>query len=171
MKTPRKRICFKTPKRKPIKNTKSFSIESKSYLSQDSSQYHKNKIIADKENIETRLELEVAQTEEKLIQAYIEENKFLREINSDVLLFKKFLGLEIKILDVGLYEFSQRIDSRFIKFTLLEEDDSLVYKLIDCFGLELAGFFMEKIVFKKTDIFKFFYKIFEMFLMKECKID
>ncbi|KCZ79302.1 hypothetical protein H312_03307 [Anncaliia algerae PRA339] len=168
-KTPRKRVCFKTPKRKYNKPTKSISTVNKENNFSESEISKNLKEFSKSKKKEANLELEIAEAENKLVEAYMEENKMLRKLNSNALLFQKFYGIEIKEISPEIHEFSHKIDNKHIKFTLEEEADNYAYKLIDFFGIDLPSYLMERIAFKKKEIFKFFFKVFEIFLTKNVK--
>ena len=177
MKTPKKRITFKTPRKRHTPPMKDVASDG------DSDYCTKNRQVTKKRGVPRRHSLEnstnsttlseinsqVEEKEKKAIDLYRAENKYLRELKSDALLFKRLTGMEI-VERKGTYVVSQEIMGRggkkLIRFELREEDDAYIYKLVETNCMDLPEFLKEDISFERKEIHKFFFKVLEVLVAK-----
>lgn len=148
MKTPKKRLTFKTPKR-----SAKTPLKTKNVIKKDSAEQKKSNL----EDVDD----EIKNTEKELIESLTEENEFLRNSNP----YNNLLGLNITQSD-DKYVVKYTIDknNRYIHFELMPEDDMFVYQLIHSDNIEELGIFNDEISFEKNQINKFFYKIMEIMI-------
>lgn len=157
MKTPKKRVTLKTPKRstkttfKSTGHTKGVKDESDSVTKKKDSP---SKFIAD-------LDIEIKNTENELITSLQKENELLRSTN----LYVKFLGLDItQVGDKYVVKYNVNKDNRFLHFELVPEDDMYVYSLVRSENIDELGVLGDEISFEKEQIAKFFYKVMEIMI-------
>ncbi|KAG5860061.1 DUF5094 domain-containing protein [Encephalitozoon hellem] len=170
MRTPRKKITFKTPRKgtkTPVKDgcvsdskeNKTPKIESKEEQKSPDSAFRYKQIL-----------VEMKMKEEDLIESYKKENEYLRSLKTDALLYKKFVGFDI-VENNGCYEVTHEIVSnnitKFIKFILTPEDSSYIYKLVESRNVELPDFLSEEITFDECQIKTFFFKVMEAVITKK----
>ncbi|KAM0673081.1 hypothetical protein GVAV_003427 [Gurleya vavrai] len=108
--------------------------------------------------------------ENDLIEAYKNENAFLRRIKNDNNLYKKFLGLEIKEIEEMIHEFAWEIKNNEIRkkivFRLAEDENDYSYELIDSENCFLPEALEGCINFDKSQLMKFFLNVHEILLSK-----
>lgn len=148
MKTPKKRLTFKTPKR-----SAKTPLKTKNVTLKDPVQQKKSKL--------DEIDTEIKNTEKELIESLTEENEFLRNTNP----YNNLLGLDISQVD-SKYVVKYTIDknNRFLHFELMPEEDMFVYQLIRSDNIDELGIFNDEISFEKDQINKFFYKIMEIMI-------
>lgn len=176
MKTPRKRITFKTPKKRQtplVKNTvrrrrvensaRDAESEEQSDMNRKDSSCSTNSTTLD--NIDSQIE----KKEKENISMYRIENQYLRSLKSDAMLFKKFTGIEI-FENNSVYSIRQSVIGRdgqkTIKFELREEDDAYIYRLVETNCTELPSFLQEDISFECMEVHKFFFKVLEVLVAR-----
>ncbi|ADM11668.1 uncharacterized protein Eint_060600 [Encephalitozoon intestinalis ATCC 50506] len=170
MKTPRKRITFKTPR----KGTKT---PTKDVEASDSKENRPQKAVCAEERRDLdsasrykQILIEMKMKEEDLIESYKKENEYLRSLKTDALLYKKFVGFDIVEND-GSYEVTHEIVSnnvtKFIRFVLTPEENSYVYKLIESRNVDLPDFLSEEITFDECQVKTFFFKVMEAVITKK----
>lgn len=167
MKTPRKKITFKTPRRgskTPVKSGE--GSEAKENRPQKP---------AAEESVDTasryrQILAEMKMKEKDLIESYKQENAYLRALKTDTLLYKKFVGFDIAENN-GVYEVCHEIVSnnitKLIRFVLVPEDGSYVYKLVESRNVELPDFLSEEITFDECQVKTFFFKVMEAVITKK----
>lgn len=178
MKTPRKRITFKTPRKRqtPLvkdagrKEREREGVRGRPRKAEMS--IHKQVLSessVDSEALE-HVDRLIERKEQENIEMYRTENRYLRELKSDAALFKKFTGVEISDRGDGGYMIAQSVlgreGTRRIKFELREDGDAYVYRLIDTNCEELPSFLNEDISFECKEIHKFFFKVLEVLVAK-----
>ncbi len=177
MKTPRKRITFKTPKKRQtplVKNT----ISKKRVEKYTQSSSSPGRVSAAKKTVSessvystsaNEIDGLIDKKEKENMKMYRAENQYLRELKSDAELFKKFTGIEISEHD-GAYVISQSVAGRdglkAIKFELKEDDNAYIYKLVQTNCVDLPDFLQEDISFECREIHKFFFKVLEVLVAK-----
>lgn len=145
-------LTFQTPKKKamtPLRIAKENASTSKGYSSD-----------AEKEN--TPQPANIGTTlENRLIEAYREENSFLRNLKGDVLLYSKLLGITID-QDGSFINFSiQRTGTtgkKKLDFTLEETEQNYIFTLKESENCNVPEYFYDVIEFDKKVFPQFFYK-------------
>lgn len=178
MKTPKRRITFKTPRKRQtplVKNTarKERGIEGTRKQHSAAEKHVAKRAISessvDSEALE-RVDGLIEEKEQESAKMYRTENRYLRELKSDARLFKKFTGLEISEKDEGKYVVTQSVlgrdGTKRISFELREDDDAYVYRLLDTNCTDLPSFLNEDISFECKEIHKFFFKVLEVLVAK-----
>ncbi|KAF9764460.1 hypothetical protein NGRA_0536 [Nosema granulosis] len=177
MKTPRKRLTLKTPKRStktPLKMVKTNSTNSNNSTnnSNNSTNNSNNKTNNSKifnstatkhKDISTLLK-DLESYENKLLEKYRKENQFLRSLSTNNVL-KNLLGLDVKEVD-NEYVVKYKVEDRSISFTLVPNEDMFIYKLGGCSNLDLPSFLSDEISFEKQQVNKFFFKVMEVMISK-----
>jgi hypothetical protein len=164
MKTPKKRVTLKTPKRStrtPFKSTdkekKPANIKHKNTQEEEEeneAQGYSIKFIND-------IDIELKNTEKDLIDSLQKENDFLRSTN----LYIKFLGLDIsQVGNKYVVKYNVDKEKRHLHFELVPEDDMFVYQLVRSENLDELGILGDEISFEKEQIAKFFYKVMEIMI-------
>ncbi|TBU08039.1 DUF5094 domain-containing protein, partial [Hamiltosporidium tvaerminnensis] len=173
MKTPRSRITFKTPKKRNIKTPLSLK---QSRGSRESKESRDNKEVKERrDNRDTSLSLKhkdnhTVLTENKkldssiistentlssLLESYREENKFLRNLKNDSLIFQRLIGLSIKEVE-GKYECTHTVTvkgvTRYIVFLLIPDTSSYVYKPVSSCNVSLPEYLSDSICFTEEHI-------------------
>lgn len=99
--------------------------------------------------------------ENKLIEAYREENSFLRSLKKDVLLYNNLLGITI-VEDGNTLNFKIARKSstgpKELKFNLEESGDAFVFKLEEAINCTIPEYFNDVLEFDKQAFPLFFYK-------------
>ncbi|KAM0687920.1 hypothetical protein COBT_000829 [Conglomerata obtusa] len=108
--------------------------------------------------------------EMQLVEAYKNENIYLRSLKKETLAFKKFLGLELEEISENVHEFKwenldQEISKRII-FRLIEDDLDFSYELIEFENVILPEALEGCINFDKCQLMKFFLNMYEILLSK-----
>jgi hypothetical protein len=168
MKTPRKKIAFRTPRRAsktPVKPA------SKAKMHEPEESGGKDLSSPGKENVLRYKQVlgELRMKEKSLVESYKRENEYLRSLKSDTLLYKKLIGFDIVEAGEG-YEITHEVSSngalRFIKFMLTPQEDSYVYKLVDHRNIDLPDYLETEIEFDRSQIMTFFFKVMEASITK-----
>ncbi|TBU12412.1 DUF5094 domain-containing protein [Hamiltosporidium tvaerminnensis] len=173
MKTPRSRITFKTPKKRNIKTPLSLKQSRESRESKESresremterrdnrdtslSLKHKDNHTIPTEN--KKLDSSIISTENtlsSLLESYREENKFLRNLKNDSLIFQRLVGLSIKEVE-GKYECTHTVTvkgvTRYIVFLLIPDTSSYVYKPVSSCNVSLPEYLSDSICFTEEHI-------------------
>lgn len=102
--------------------------------------------------------------EQSLIKNYQNEIKMLKSLNSDTLIYQKFLGLIINE-ENDIYDFKWKVRDNYINFKMSEREDDYIYEFIES-NLELCEPFDGGMEFEKTEFMKFFDKIFGILMGK-----
>ncbi|KAF7684698.1 hypothetical protein TCON_0114 [Astathelohania contejeani] len=187
MATPRRRITFKTPNRKvrtphtkskipktPVPSRKIEKGEASESKHIEENRPHKqvkasHSDVNPDRALSAKLEKEIQHKREELLDAYKKENSFLRNLKKDVLIYKKFMGLDITEKDGG-YECCQEVNGseskRGIRFFLGQENNTFVYNLIEVENVELPDFLCEEICFDESQLHMFFFKVMESLVTK-----
>jgi hypothetical protein len=148
MKTPRKRITLKTPKRStktPIKVFKPQPSDINSLLKD--LEFHEN----------------------KLLEKYKKENLYLRsllnkgEVEGNNTSSLSLLGLDIKEIN-NEFVIKYKVEKKYLSFSLKPKDEFYIYKLKEHSEFELPNFLSEEISFEKQQVNKFFYKVMEIMI-------
>ncbi|KAK1348019.1 hypothetical protein LUQ84_002714 [Hamiltosporidium tvaerminnensis] len=179
MKTPRSRITFKTPKKRNIKTPLSLKQSRESKESRDNKEVRESRESRDtslslkhKDNhtIPTenkKLDSSIISTENtlsSLLESYREENKFLRNLKNDSLIFQRLVGLSIKEVE-GKYECTHTVTvkgvTRYIVFLLIPDTSSYVYKPVSSCNVSLPEYLSDSICFTEEHIQMFFFKVME----------
>ncbi|ELA42112.1 uncharacterized protein VICG_00753 [Vittaforma corneae ATCC 50505] len=151
-------LTFQTPKKKamtPLRIAKETASTSSTHFSDTERDNHMQPAITStSNNISTSLE-------NKLIEAYREENSFLRNLKSDVLLYTKLLGITID-QDGSFINFSiQRTSTtgkKKLGFTLEEAEQNYIFTLKESENCNVPEYFYDVIEFDKKVFPQFFYK-------------
>ncbi|KAM0681819.1 hypothetical protein GINT2_000336 [Glugoides intestinalis] len=138
--TRKRTLTFQTPKKKamtPLRIAKSTAIPI-------------NPIVSDAVSLEN-----------KLIEAYREENNFLRNLKGDSCLYSKLLGITIN-QDGNTINFAINRTStsgkKKLEFFLEEHETSYIFTLKDSENCNIPEFFYDVIEFDKKAFPQFFYK-------------
>ncbi|WUR02088.1 uncharacterized protein VNE69_01029 [Vairimorpha necatrix] len=157
MKTPKKRMTLKTPKR----STKA------TFKSNDHTKGKKEEVVPVSDKIDdpyktiNELEIDIKNTEKDLINSLQKENELLRSTN----LYVQFLGLDIsQVGDKYVVKYNSDKDNRFLHFELVPEEDMFVYSLVNSENIDELGVLGDEISFEKGQIAKFFYKVMEIMI-------
>ncbi|CAD25428.1 hypothetical protein [Encephalitozoon cuniculi GB-M1] len=170
MKTPRKRITFKTPRKgakTPMRD--GGASDAKENRVQREGDIEKQKS-PDSASRYRQILVEMKMKEEDLIESYKRENEYLRSLKTDALLYKKLVGFDI-VENNGCYEVTHEVVSnnitKSIKFVLMPEDSSYIYKLVESRNVDLPDFLSEEITFDECQIKTFFFKVMEAVITKK----
>lgn len=107
--------------------------------------------------------------ENELLNSIKIENMNLRRIRSDILIYKKLLGIEIEEIENGFICSQENVYKnikKFIKFKLVDEDDCYSYKLLGSENINLPDYLCDEISFSKQQVQMFFFKIMEVMMVK-----
>jgi hypothetical protein len=144
-------LMFQTPRKKtmtPIKSTSHNVVSPNKEI--------KKTATASKPKAE-----KIKTLENELIQAYREENNFLRNLKNEVLLYNKLLGITIKE-EKNIINFSIERDSstghKKLKFNLEEKEDIFIFTLETEENCSVPEYFYDVIEFEKKAFPLFFYK-------------
>lgn len=142
-------LTFQTPKKKamtPLRTAKSPSVSaSKSARTAPAAGTER-----DDESIENRL-----------IEAYREENAFLRSLKADAYLYSKLLGITIGQEESTINFKIQRSSTtgqKKLEFTLEETGECYVFTLKEAENCNIPEYFYDVIEFEKKAFPQFFYK-------------
>lgn len=149
--TKKRTLSFQTPKKKtmtPMKTKKiQTSAESKDFIKP--AEFPKSKVEKSK------------MLENDLIEAYREENMFLRNLKSEVLLYNRLLGITIKenedIINF-IIERSSTTGHRKLEFNLEEKNDIYIFTMEKEENCCVPEYFYDVIEFEKSAFPLFFYK-------------
>ncbi|EOB14820.1 hypothetical protein NBO_14g0008 [Nosema bombycis CQ1] len=147
MKTPRKRITLKTPKRSTKTPIKVFKPQPSDITS----------LLKDLESHEN-----------KLLEKYKKENLYLRSLlnkgeGNENTLSLSLLGLDIKEIN-NEFIIKYKVEKKYLSFSLKPKDEFYIYKLKEHSEFELPNFLSEEISFEKQQVNKFFYKVMEIMI-------
>lgn len=146
MRTPRRRVAFRTPRKKstPLKRT----------TTPVQAQPKKETVIEESDELER-----------EAIEHYRKENIKLLNLQANGNLFAKLTGTSIHEED-GKYIIEKNINGnyghRMIKFSLEEAPPMYHYRLIETNIKEMPPWLTQEIQFAEGDIHKFFYKVMEV---------
>lgn len=160
MKTPRKRLTLKTPKRSnktPMKVVKAH----KKIKEEDS----EGSTLNDRRGSSSSILRDLEFHENKLLEKYRKENQFLRSQGGSEPVLKGLLGLDVKEVDNEIVV-KYKVEDRSISFTLIPNEDMFIYKLGGVKNLELPSFLSDEISFEKQQVNKFFFKVMEVMISK-----
>lgn len=99
--------------------------------------------------------------ENELIESYRKENRFLRNLKADSLLYNKMLGITInEANDKIMFKIERKSSSgmRKLLFNLEEKDGKYVFALDDSLNCNIPEYFYDVIEFEKEAFPLFFYK-------------
>lgn len=139
-------LTFQTPKKKAMTPLRSAGRSIKSEEKEDRHTPGKND--------ETTLE-------NKLIEAYRQENNLLRNLKQDTLLYTKLLGITITENDNIIkftIERSSTTGPKKLKFNLEDKNDIFVFTLENSENCNIPEYFYDVIEFEKKAFPLFFYK-------------
>lgn len=109
--------------------------------------------------------------ENKLIEAYREENNFLRNLKGDSCLYSKLLGITIN-QDGNTINFAINRTSttgkKKLEFFLEENETSYVFTLKDSENCNIPEYFYDVIEFDKKAFPQFFYKAMQAVYETRC---
>lgn len=167
MKTPRKRLTLKTPKRSnktPLKMSKRGDEkrrdDDRSIVLKKESNF-----TTKRDNTPLDILKELESHENKLLEKYRKENQFLRSLGGSGSVLKDLLGLDVQEVE-GEFVVKYKVEERSISFTLIPSEEMFIYKLVGFKNLELPSFLSEEISFEKQQVNKFFYKVMEVMISK-----
>lgn len=148
-------LTFQTPKKKAMTPLRAAPV---SKATKDSSKNSENS----NPNLESRTNIKNEFfIENELIEAYREENAFLRNLKGDILLYNKFLGIKIE-QEGSLIHFSiQRTSSsgkKQLDFCLEETKENYIFTLKETENCNIPEYFYDVIEFEKRVFPQFFYK-------------
>lgn len=109
----------------------------------------------------TKVKENKAALENKLIEAYREENSYLRNLKSDAVLYNKLLGITISENNNIICFTIERPSStgqKRLKFNLEDKDEIYVFTLEDSENCNIPEYFYDVIEFEKKAFPLFFYK-------------
>lgn len=166
MKTPRKRLTLKTPKRSnktPMKVVKAH----KKIKEEDSegSTLNDRRGSIDRRGSSSSILRDLEFHENKLLEKYRKENQFLRSQGGSEPVLKGLLGLDVKEVDNEIVV-KYKVEDRSISFTLIPNEDMFIYKLGGVKNLDLPSFLSDEISFEKQQVNKFFFKVMEVMISK-----
>lgn len=169
MKTPRKRITFKTPRRGAKTPTKEVKVR-EHHASREGELDECLSPIPDLAVRYRQILSEMKTKEESLVESYKKENEYLRSLKTDALLYKKFVGFDI-VENSGSYEVAHEVVSndvtKTIRFVLTPDDGSYIYRLVESRNIDLPDFLSEEITFDESQIKTFFFKVMETIITKK----
>jgi len=146
--TKKRMLTFQTPKKKAMTPLRSSSRSSQEDTENPAPKAPKK--TEEKQSLEN-----------KLIEAYREENNYLRNLKTDAILYSKLLGITISESN-GVINFTiERSSStglRRLKFNLEDKDDVYVFTLEDSENCNIPDYFYDVLEFDKKAFSLFFYK-------------
>lgn len=146
--TKKRMLTFQTPKKKAMTPLRSSSRSSQEITEDPTPKASKK--TEEKQSLEN-----------KLIEAYREENNYLRNLKTDAILYSKLLGITISENN-GVINFTiERSSStglRRLKFNLEDKDDVYVFTLEDSENCNIPDYFYDVLEFDKKAFSLFFYK-------------
>lgn len=99
--------------------------------------------------------------ENRLIEAYREENSYLRNLKGDVLLYSRLLGIHIDKDEAFInftIERTSTAGKKRLEFVLEETDNNYIFTLKEAENCSVPEYFYDVIEFDKKVFSQFFYK-------------
>jgi hypothetical protein len=166
MKMSRRKITFRTPRKTSKTPMKPSASRTRATGHGSDEPSREASLSSSKENILRYRQVlsDLRLKEESLVESYKRENEYLRSLKADILLYKKFIGFDIAEADEG-YEVTHETSSngvaKFLRFRLIPDEGSYIYKLIESRNIDLPDFLVDEISFDGSQIMKFFFKVME----------